>query len=251
MQKHLAKKKALASKVHAPGSLTATSSSPASTSAAATSTADDTDEDEDEDDDSVNSDDDCGARCGATCNCERMTRTDLRKNALDRRQHMNFVYMGKNLRKLAASEKKTIPFPERVIKAVRDAMAGPKELLLEIRKEMKTRGEQMDEVESAAKVSTLLAKSLPQTPKKPLFQKAVTEKEIREELAEDAKTLVLPWKTMDDAYYFMEDRERKAMVMRAIKNDVGGQKVTFVKKCLDYFFDGRLLGRIYRNNPRK
>ncbi len=134
---------------------------------------------------------------------------------------------------------------------MRDAFAGPKALLMEINKELKTRGEQMDEVESAAKVCTSYCTSLPQTKKKPFLQKAVTEKEIREELAEDAKTLVVPWKTMDDAYYFMEDRERKAMVMRAMKNDVGGQKVTFVKKCLEYFFDGRILGRIYRNNPRK
>ncbi len=134
---------------------------------------------------------------------------------------------------------------------MRDAIAGPKEILLEIKKELKTRGEQMDEVESAAKVCQIPVKSLSQTKKKPFLQKAATEKEVREELAEDAKTLVVPWKTMDDAYYFMEDRERKAMVMRAMKKDVGGQKVTFVKKCIDYFFDGRLLGRIYRNNPRK
>ncbi len=61
---------------------------------------------------------------------------------------------------------------------------------------------------------------------------------------------MLPWKSMDDAHYFMEDRERKAMVMRAIRNDVGGKDQTFVKKVMEHFFHGRLIGRIYRNQPR-
>ena len=51
-------------------------------------------------------------------------------------------------------------------------------------------------------------------------------------------------------HFFMQDRARKAMVMRAIKNDVGGQDQTFVKKVMEHFFDGRIIGRLYRNQPR-
>ncbi len=82
------------------------------------------------------------------------------------------------------------------------------------------------------------------------LQKAATDKEIRDQLDDDAKELVLPWTTMDDAHFFMQDRDRKAKVMRAIKNDVGGQDQTFVKKVMEHFFDGRLIGRLYRNQPR-
>ncbi len=82
------------------------------------------------------------------------------------------------------------------------------------------------------------------------MQKAATDKEIRDQLDDDAKELVLPWKTMDDAHFFMQDRDRKAKVMRAIKNDVGGQDQTFVKKVMEHFFDGRIIGRLYRNQPR-
>ncbi len=70
-------------------------------------------------------------------------------------------------------------------------------------------------------------------------------------MEEDAKELVLPWKTMDDAHYFMEDRERKKMVMRIIRNDIQGKSETFVKKMFEHFFHGRLIGRIYRKEPRK
>ena len=56
-----------------------------------------------------------------------------------------------------------------------------------------------------------------------MLQKAATDKEIRDQLDDDAKELVLPWKNMDEAHFFMQDRERKAKVMRAIKNDVGGR----------------------------
>ncbi len=55
---------------------------------------------------------------------------------------------------------------------------------------------------------------------------------------------------MDDAEYFMQDRERKAKVIRAIRNDVGGQDQTFVKKVMEHFFHGRIIGRLYRNQPR-
>ncbi len=83
------------------------------------------------------------------------------------------------------------------------------------------------------------------------MQKAAEDKDIAHQMEEDAKTLILSWKTMDDAHYFMEDRERKAMVMRAIHNDVKGKSSTFVKKVMEHLFHGRLIGRIYRKPPRE